>query len=135
MSEQEKHGPHGGPMVELSDGFVELSVFETGAPPRFRLYFFDRARAPVAPRGAAEVNIETVRPDKKAQSFVFKPGDGYIESTTDIPEPHEFTVTVQIDRAEGVESHAAKFTEEILCQPNFIASLDRPRPRLVRQDS
>ena len=33
------------------------------------------------------------------------------------------------------EDIAAKFAEEILRETNFIASLNRPRPRLVRQDS
>src|ERR1041384_796676 len=32
------HGPHGGPLVKTSSGHVELSVFETNVPPRFRLY-------------------------------------------------------------------------------------------------
>ena len=37
----EAHGPHGGPLLETKSGRVELSVFETGVPPRFRLYFYD----------------------------------------------------------------------------------------------
>ena len=42
----EGHGPHGGPLVTVNGGFVEISVFETRVPPRFRLYFFDERRQP-----------------------------------------------------------------------------------------
>src|SRR5258706_3989764 len=37
--EREDQGTHGGPLVNTSKGQVELSVFETNVPPRFRLYF------------------------------------------------------------------------------------------------
>jgi hypothetical protein len=35
----ERRGPHGGPLVVIERGGVEISVFETNVPPRFRLYF------------------------------------------------------------------------------------------------
>jgi hypothetical protein len=40
-SHSEGYGPHGGPLVAIEGGFVEISVFETNTPPRFRLYFYD----------------------------------------------------------------------------------------------
>ena len=40
------HGPHGGPLLALESGFVEFSVFETGVPPVFRLYFSNQNRQP-----------------------------------------------------------------------------------------
>src|SRR5215216_5598628 len=36
--EHEHRGAHGGPLAKLSKVVVELSVFETKVPPRFRLY-------------------------------------------------------------------------------------------------
>jgi hypothetical protein len=35
---EHKHGPHGGPLVAAGKRQVELSVFETNVPPRFRLF-------------------------------------------------------------------------------------------------
>ena len=61
--------PHGGTWVQIEDGFVEISVFETGVLPQFRLYFFDgekRSRPP-----SATAVLETVRPSGKKQGFEF----------------------------------------------------------------
>ena len=49
----EGHGPHGGPLIAIEGGFVEISVFETDVPPRFRLYFFDEDRPAGADRRLA----------------------------------------------------------------------------------
>src|SRR6266567_3725220 len=85
-----KHGQHGGPLLAIESGFVELSVFETRVPPVFRLYFSDRERIPRRPPAADSVKLVTTRPSGEEQTFVFR-GDGdFLESTTDIAEPHEF---------------------------------------------
>ena len=34
-------GRHGGTVLAIDGGSVEVSVFETNTPPRFRLYFLD----------------------------------------------------------------------------------------------
>ena len=65
-------GTHGGPLVNTSQGQVELSVFETNVPPRFRLYFRDGNGNAIAPPAANTVTLETIRPEKKMQSFKFK---------------------------------------------------------------
>src|SRR5262245_12700376 len=57
-------GPHGGPLVKASRGKIELSVFETGVPPRFRIYFFDEQGKPAAPPPPATLTLETVRSGK-----------------------------------------------------------------------
>src|SRR6266404_1437504 len=51
-AEGHHHGAHGGPLVLTSTGQIELSVFETNVPPRFRLYFCDGKGKPVAPAAA-----------------------------------------------------------------------------------
>src|SRR5213592_4370688 len=60
-------GAHGGPLVKTSLGQVELSVFETNVPPRFRLYFRDVNGNAIAPPAANTVALETIRPEKKKQ--------------------------------------------------------------------
>jgi cation diffusion facilitator family transporter len=97
-------GPHGGTLIATGCGFVEVSVFETGLPPVFRLYFFDQEKKAEAPPAAYLVKVETTRPGDKRQSFTFRAGVGYIESTSAIPEPHEFAARVIISH-DGHEHH------------------------------
>ncbi|MBF0339713.1 MAG: cation transporter [Magnetococcales bacterium] len=104
------HGSHGGPLLPHADGLVELSVFETGIPPIFRLYFLDAARQPVPPPEAETVMVETERPGDVRQGFVFLHKGDYLESTSDIPEPHEFLVRVTLEQ--GRQRLATLFTEE-----------------------
>src|SRR6266480_695929 len=84
------HGPHGGPLVKTSFGKVELSVFETNVPPRFRLYFFNSTGGALAPIAARSVSLETVRSRKERQLFQFKRQGNCLEATEELPEPHEF---------------------------------------------
>src|SRR4029453_9066767 len=41
----EGHGPHGGPLVAVNGGFVEISVFETGGPTSLPSVLLRRAQA------------------------------------------------------------------------------------------
>jgi len=106
-----KHGSHGGPLVAIETGYVELSVFETGVPPIFRLYFSNREQIPQRPLNAAEVKLVTARPDGRSQNFDFRAADDYLESTSDIPEPHEFVATVAIAHNGHEHRYETQFTE------------------------
>ena len=110
-SHSEVHGPHGGRLIAVQGGFVEISVFETNVPPRFHLYFFDeRQQAVAAPPGAVE--IETLRPDGERQTFTFRLGDGFLESTSEIPEPHDFHVALALGANAARRMYGTRFTEE-----------------------
>jgi nickel/cobalt transporter (NicO) family protein len=89
-------------VLDLGHGKLELSVFEEGVPPVFQL------RAPKGERlpAAKDVTLETVRPDGARQIFKFAAKKDFLESTVDIPEPHEFDVTVTIGH--GGHSHACR---------------------------
>src|SRR5438093_5652401 len=89
-----EYGPHGGPLVKTSFGKVELSVFETNVPPRFRLYFFDSTGKPLAPIAAKSVSVETIRAARRRQLFQFKRQGDYLEATEELPEPHEFAAVL-----------------------------------------
>jgi cation diffusion facilitator family transporter len=110
-SHSEGHGPHGGPLLAVEGGFVEISVFETEAPPRFRLYFFDERQQAVAPPPGV-VEIETVRPDGARQRFGLRIGEGFQESASEIPEPHEFRVVLTLGVGAARRMYEARFTEE-----------------------
>src|SRR5438046_10163323 len=84
------HGPHGGPLLAIESGVVEMSVFEAGVPPVFRLYFSDRGRIPRRPPPAASVRVTTKRRGGEEQMFAFRATDSFLESTSYIPAPHEF---------------------------------------------
>ena len=88
--------------LDLGHGKLELSVFEEGVPPVFQV------RAPKGEKlpAARDVTLETIRPDGAKQIFQFAAKQDFLESTVDIPEPHEFDVTVTIGH--GGHSHAAR---------------------------
>jgi len=89
-------------MLNMGHGKLELSVFEEGVPPVFQL------RAPPGERlpAAKDVTLETVRPDGQRQVFQFVTKGNFLESTVDIPEPHEFDATVTIEH--GGHSHTCQ---------------------------
>jgi len=105
---------HGGRHMETEEGLVEISIFETGVLPHFRLYFFDRAKSPVAPPPAFRVTLETIRPEEAGarQVFGFIQEGSYLRSTSDIPEPHEFEVVLTLQRNEETRVYQTAFTEE-----------------------
>jgi nickel/cobalt exporter len=73
-------------LVSLGHGTaVEVSIFETGCPPVFRV-----AATGSQKLSPSEITIETVRSTGAKQTFTFAAKKGFLESTTPIPEPHEF---------------------------------------------
>lgn len=105
-------GPNGGPLLETSLGRIELSVFETNSPPRFRLYFYDQHGHAAKPVGESVVTVETIRDGKKKQTFKFKKRGEFLEATSELPEPHEFDAIVRIKRGAKTEKHEIEFVEE-----------------------
>ena len=93
----------------MDGGFVELSVYEAGVPPRFRLYFLDGSRNPAIPPEGVE--LETLRPDGARQRFVFRLREGYLEAASMLPEPHEFAVVLTVPGGGERKTYEAQFTE------------------------
>ncbi len=89
-------------LLDTDHGRIELSVFEDGVPPVFRL------RAPLGETlpDAASVAVETVRPDGARQTFAFTAKGDVLESRGSIPEPHEFDVVMTVTA--GGERHTAR---------------------------
>jgi len=86
------------PRIDTGHGVLQLSIFEDGVPPRFRI---EAERGALWP--AADVAIETERGDGTLQKFSFAECGGYLESLEDIPEPHEFVARVSL--AHGGHRH------------------------------
>jgi pyridinium-3,5-bisthiocarboxylic acid mononucleotide nickel chelatase len=110
--EGQSYGPHGGPLVKVKSGRVELSVFETNVPPRFRLYFFDEHGHEVKPPADKDVTLETIREGKRRQAFKFKKRGGYLEATNELPEPHEFKAVLELKRGGRSAKHETEFIED-----------------------
>ncbi|MDB5445100.1 MAG: cation diffusion facilitator transporter family protein [Phenylobacterium sp.] len=88
--------------IAAAGGTVELSIFETDAPPRFRL-----VAEPSLRLDPAAVSVETIRPDGARQRFAMADRGAYLESLDEIPEPHAFAAHLRI----GDEAHVAVFEE------------------------
>ena len=108
----EDRGERGGPLAPTLLGQVELSVFEKNVPPRFRLFFLDAQGRNAKPPAAQTVTLETIRSDKARQTFKFAKHDKYLEATTHLPEPHEFTAVLKLKRGSRTERCKIQFVED-----------------------
>jgi cation diffusion facilitator family transporter len=89
--------------IATESGMASLSIFEEGVPPVFRLAFSGKLSA----LDTSVVTVTTVRSDGARQTFSFVERDGFLESTSDIPEPHDFKVEVSL----GGQRHDVVFEE------------------------
>jgi cation diffusion facilitator family transporter len=92
--------------IELGRRTFDIEVFEDGVPPRFRV----SADAGALP-GAAELSIETTRPDGHRQAFSFVDCGQYLESRDEIPEPHAFVARVRLMQAGQAHEGELAFEE------------------------
>jgi len=90
--------------IELGRHTLDIEVFEDNVPPRFRV------SADALP-AAAELSIETTRPDGSRQSFSFVDRGVYLESRDEIPEPHAFIARVRLMQAGQAPEGELKFEE------------------------
>jgi len=84
--------------IETATGVLALSIFEDGVPPVFRI----NNGVP-----AQDITVTTVRSHGEKQIFTFIQKSGYLESTTEIPEPHGFDVIIKLPDSE----HTVSFKE------------------------
>jgi len=92
--------------IDTGHGRVELSIFETGMPPHWRL----KALSGQA-WGAADVRVLTTRPDGSTQAFSFVEQEGFLQSTADIPEPHEFSARLSLGHAGHSHDYDLEYSE------------------------
>lgn len=104
-------GPQGGKLINTGHSFIEVTVFETGAPPRFRLFFYDEHKHACSTPDEADITILTLRPDGTSQTFALQRRNEFLESTTEIPEPHEFRASVKLSHGDHAHIHDVHFQE------------------------
>jgi len=92
--------------IDTGHGVFNLTIFEEGVPPHFRVW----ADHGPAPR-AGEVTVVITRPDGSVQPFAFESHDGFLQSTTAIPEPHSFTARLVLGHGNHTHNFDVDFTE------------------------
>lgn len=100
-----ERGPHNGRMLRDGNFALEITVFEDGVPPEYRLYAY-RDDKPVAP-GEVQANLTIRRLDGEVTTFSFKPEEDYLRGNATLVEPHSFDV--EANATEGGRKHAWKF--------------------------
>ena len=90
-AEAEK-GPNGGRLLKDGDFAVEVTVFETGQEPQFRVYA-TRGGEPVDP-GSVQLSMTLRRLGGEVNTFAFKPEGKFLAGQGVVEEPHSFDVEV-----------------------------------------
>ena len=87
-----ERGPHNGRLLRDGSFALEVTVYEAGVPPEFRLYGY-RDGKPLPP-GVLQPVVEVRRLDGETTRFTFRPeGDALVAGAT-VVEPHSFDVKV-----------------------------------------
>src|ERR1700674_1474463 len=94
------HGPEL-QRIATEEGTLEISIFETGVSPRFRLSGVT----------ADTVTVQTHQGGDERQDFSFANRGTYWESVEQIREPHQFALSVIINHGGHAYRYEAQFTE------------------------
>ena len=92
-----ERGPHRGRMLRDGDFAVEVTIFEDGAEPQFRVYAYLKDK-PVDPR-QVQLSIALTRLGGKLDRFAFRPQEGFLVADGAVVEPHSFDVEVKAGHA------------------------------------
>lgn len=96
-----ERGPHRGRMLRDGDFSLEITIFEDGVDPEFRVYAY-RGNKPVKPSDV-KMTVELGRLGGKIDHFSFAPQEGFLRGSGVVTEPHSFDVRVKA--SEGGRNH------------------------------
>jgi len=119
-------GPHRGRLLTDGDFTLELSIFETGVPPEFRVWVTEQDQ-PVKPDDV-DLTVKLIRLGDRVDTIGFKPQDDFLRGDTVIYEPHSFVVSIeavhngkthswQYDNFEGRTKISAEVAEAFGLEP------------------
>ena len=86
-------GSHRGRLLKDGDFTLELSIFETGVPPEFRVWVTEQDQ-PVKP-DEVDLTVKLIRLGDRVDTIGFKPQDDFLRGDTVIYEPHSFVVSIE----------------------------------------
>jgi cobalt-zinc-cadmium efflux system membrane fusion protein len=87
-----ERGPHRGRLLREGDFALEVTIFEDGVPPQYRLYAYQGGE-PLDP-ATVQATIELNRLDGEVNVFEFTAGEDHLGSPDTVTEPHSFDVKV-----------------------------------------
>ena len=90
--DEPEKGPHRGRMLRDGEFAVELSIFETGVPPEFRVWVTNEGKA-VAPNDV-KLNVKLTRLGNVVDDINFYAQGAFLRGDMEIYEPHSFQVSV-----------------------------------------
>ena len=91
--------------IDTGHGVVELSIFEEGMPPHFRLRFDKHGHHD------GDYTVETERADGQKQTFTFVDKGDFLQSAEEIPEPHDFTARLRMSHGDHHHDYDVVFAE------------------------
>ena len=91
--EEFEKGKHGGRLFREGAFSLELQIFESGVPPQFRVYGYNKG-SPLSAESYA-VTVELSRLGREKEEFVFKPLGAFQVSDKEVSEPHSFDVQIK----------------------------------------
>lgn len=86
--EEVARGPHGGRLLDLSGFELEVTIFETGVEPEFRVYPLQDGD-PVSPE-KVKLRAEVHRLGNRIDRIAFRPRQDYLVGDAVVYEPHSF---------------------------------------------
>ena len=93
--QQLKKGPNGGKLFTTGDFSVEVTIYEKGVPPQFRIYLYKKSQ-PISP-AEAKVVLTLSRLGQPAQLINFQPEGDYLVGDQIVDEPHSFEVAIAVE--------------------------------------
>lgn len=98
-------GPNGGHMLRNGDFALEITIFEDGVEPEYRIYAYrdDKAISP----SDVKLALELRRLGGKVDRFAFRAEQGYLRGDGVVTEPHSFDVMVHA--VEGGRKHVWRY--------------------------
>lgn len=90
-------GPHGARLLPGDDFQLEVTIYETGVEPHFRIYPLDREGRPIAP-AEVTLRVELHRLGGRVDRISFVPEADYLRGEAVVEEPHSFDVKVHAVR-------------------------------------
>ena len=129
-------GPHGGKLLHDGDFALEVTIFETGVQPEYRVYPYLNDR-PLPPEGVS-LMIELARLGGDVDRFAFSPQGNYLVGNGRVREPHSFDVRVRAehvdqDYAWAYESYEGRTTIAPAAAAAAEIGVERAGPATIRQ--
>lgn len=134
-----RKGPHGGRLFAEGNYSLEVTIYETGVEPQFRIYTYQGGK-PIDP-AQSKVTVTLDRLGRKPQEFRFTKSGDYLLGEGVVEEPHSFTANIAAEHDgkayrfgfEQVEARVAISDEQLKNNGVLVATAGPARIATVLQ--